>query len=131
MPRAVPTTRLSLDFLLMAGWTDWRLIARNGEWFPEALDWDGPACYELAIAGPRGGDLRTVYVGETVNEKKRVAAYARSGSHLADIISSHLRGGWCLYYRAQAMSSKAAAARMEDSLLDRYDYDWNLQLQAD
>jgi hypothetical protein len=40
------------------------LIARNGEWFPEVRDWVGLACYELAIAGPRGGDLRTVHVGE-------------------------------------------------------------------
>jgi hypothetical protein len=106
------------------------LIATPQEWFPEALDWDGPACYELAIAGPRGGDLRIVYVGETVNEEQRVAAYARSGSHLAPIIASHLRKGWLLYYRAQAMPSKAAAKQTQDSLLAQYDYDWNLQLQA-
>lgn len=109
----------------MSGWTEWREIARGREWFDDSLDWDGPACYELAIAGPRGGDLHIVYVGETTNEKRRVAAYARSGSHLADLIATHLRDGWSLYYRAQAMSRKAAAKRMQDSLLLHHEYDWN------
>jgi len=36
------------------------------EWFDDKMDWDGPACYELAIAGHRGGDRRQVYVGETI-----------------------------------------------------------------
>jgi hypothetical protein len=112
----------------MSGWTEWREIARGGEWFDDLLDWDGPACYELGIAGPRGGDLRIVCVGETVNEKKRVAAYARSGSHLAGIIASHLRQGWSLCYRAQAAPSKQAAKRMQDSPLARHEYDWNILL---
>jgi len=114
----------------MAGWTDWRLIANAEEWFDDELDWDGPACYELAIAGPRGGDLRIVYVGETTNERKRVATYARSGSHLADIIAEHLDDGWSLYYRAQATPTKAAAKRMQDSLLSHHEYDWNVLLNS-
>ena len=107
----------------MGSWTKWRKIANRLIWYDEALDWDGPACYELAIAGPRGGDLRTVYVGETANERSRVAAYARSGSHLAEIIGDHLRRGWCLFYRARAMASKAAAVRMQNQLLKKFDYD--------
>ena len=109
-------------------WTRWRKIADRRHWFPEALDWNGPACYELALAGPRGGDLRIVYVGETVNEHSRVVAYASRGSHLAEIIASHLRRGWCLFYRAQAKVSKAEAVRMQNSLLADYDYDWNILL---
>jgi len=70
-----------------------------------------------------GGVRHIVYVGETANEKNRVAA--------ARIIASHLRDGWWLYYRAQAMPSKAAAKRMQDSLLGRYDYDWNILVQGD
>ena len=112
------------------GWTSWRKIADRHDWFHEALDWDGPACYELSVAGPRGSDLQPVYVGETVNERSRVANYARSGSHLAEFIDWHLKKGWTLWYRAQAMPSKAAAKAMQDRLLDQFDYDWNEKLNT-
>jgi hypothetical protein len=71
------------------GWTEFRKIAESSTWYDDEFDWEGPACYELAIAGPRGGGLRPVYVGETKNEKKRIAAYASHGSHLSDIIDNH------------------------------------------
>jgi hypothetical protein len=100
------------------GWTQWRKIADARSWYSADLDWDGPACYELAIAGPQGGDLRPVYVGETKSERKRIAAYASHGSHLSTIIEDHLRRGWSLWYRAQAMQTKAAAIAMQDGLLD-------------
>lgn len=116
---------------LVGGWTRWRRIANKREWFDAELDWDGPACYELAIAGPRGGDMRIVYVGETINERRRVADYARSGSHLADIVARHLAQDWNLFYRARAHKSKAAARRMQDAMLKRWDYDWNLLLNGD
>jgi hypothetical protein len=112
------------------GWTSWRKIADRSQWYPEQLDWEGPACYELAIAGPRGGDLRIVYVGETSNERQRAVAYASHGSHLSEIIHAHLRRGWHLFYRAWGASSKAAAVRMQDNLLMKWDYDWNLKLNT-
>lgn len=115
----------------MSAWTRWLRIATRDEWFDDALDWDGPACYELGLGGPRSGVKHIVYVGETINERRRVATYARSGSHLATIIRSHLKDGWVLYYRAQSKRSKAAARRMQNSLLSRYEYDWNLQLNGD
>ena len=111
-------------------WTRWRLIATRREWFDDQLDWDGPACYELSVAGPRGGDRQVVYVGETGNEKKRVAAYARSGSHLSEIVADHLRDGWCLWYHAWAKDSKAEAVAMENRLLRDFDYDWNILLNG-
>jgi hypothetical protein len=114
----------------MACWTNWRHVAEHGVWYSDVLDWDGPACYELAVAGPHGGNLRIVYVGETISERKRVAAYARSGSHLSKIIAAHLRDGWHLWYRARAARSKAHAVEMQDSLLLQYDYDWNLKLNS-
>lgn len=114
----------------MSVWTQWREIADRNHWYSDMLDWDGPACYELAIGGPRGGNLEIVYVGETVNEKRRVAGYASHGSHLARIIASHLRDGWHLFYRAQAKGSKEKAVRMQNYLLGKYDYDWNVQLNA-
>ena len=115
----------------MGSWTDWRKIADRRAWYDQALDWNGPACYELAIAGPHGGDLRIVYVGETANERTRVADYARSGSHLAEIIDDHLRRGWSLFYRARATPSKVTAVRMQNQLLSKFVYDWNIQLNAE
>lgn len=114
----------------MARWTSWRKIADRSSWYSDSLDWDGPACYELAIAGPRRGDLKIVYVGETSNEKKRVIAYASHGSHLSEIIHYHMTRGWHLYYRARAAISKMEAVRTQDNLLLRWDYDWNLKLNT-
>lgn len=112
----------------MSRWTNWRKIADRRGWDGDSLDRDGPACYELALAGPRGGNLRVVYVGETSNEKRRLIAYASHGSHLAEIIDSHLRRDWHLFYRAQLKKSKLAAVEAQDRLLARFDYDWNICL---
>ena len=114
----------------MPRWTKWRKIADEKNWYPKELDWDGPACYELAIGGPRGGKLQIKYVGETSNEKKRVSAYAKHGSHLSQIIQDHLAQGWHLFYRAQTTNSKEEAIRRQDSLLADFDYDWNIQLNT-
>jgi len=113
------------------GWTSWRPIAKGREWYSEDLDHEGPACYELGITGSRGGDRKTVYVGETANERKRIASYAAHGSHLSKIIDWHLKEGWTLVYRAQAMPTKAAAVTMQNNLLGRFRYDWNIQLNGD
>lgn len=114
----------------MARWTSWRKIADRRHWYPEELDWDGPACYELAIGGLRGGRKEIVYVGETSNEKRRVAAYAQHGSHLSQVIRRHLRDGWHLFYRGCATRSKRSAVEMQDNLLDRWDYPWNISLNT-
>jgi hypothetical protein len=111
----------------MSCWTHWRKIADRHGWDSDLLDWDGPACYELAIAGPRGGTLEIVYVGETSNEMRGLVAYAQHGSHLSEIIHWHLARGWHLYYRAQGHRSKRSAIAMQDNLLARWDYDWNLR----
>ncbi len=114
----------------LGAWTDWRKIADYGNWYDELLDWDGPAVYELAIGGPRGGDLEIGYVGETSNEKQRIVAYASHGSHLSKIIDSHLKDDRHLYYRAQAKKSKEEAVLMQNRLLSGYDYAWNIQLNS-
>lgn len=112
------------------GWTGWRKIATHDHWFAEALDWDGAACYELSIAGVRGGNRKIVYVGETINEKKRLTAYAQYGSHLSEIIQQHLSDGWHLYYRARAAKDKKHAVEMQNALLAKFDYDWNIILNS-
>ena len=114
----------------MSTWTQWRKVADRNHWYDDALDWDGPACYELAIGGPRGGNLRIVYVGETISESRRVIAYASYGSHLSKIIEWHLKQGWHLHYRAQTKNSKREAVRMQNNLLAELDYDWNIQLNG-
>lgn len=108
------------------GWTDWRKIAEGSSWFDDDLDYDGPCCYELAVAGPRGGDLMVVYVGETCDEERRILAYAVDGSHLRDEIYDHLRRGWTLWYRAWSHDTKRSARAMQDRLLSGYKYPWNL-----
>lgn len=114
----------------MARWTSWRKIADRDYWDEAGLDWDGPACYELAVAGPRGGGPIIVYVGETKNERRRLIAYARHGSHLSEIIAEHLEDGWHLFYRARAAKSKEQAVVMQNNLLLQWDYDWNIKLNT-
>ena len=110
------------------GWTFPRLIATRNEWFDDWCDHDGPARYELGTGGPRGGQIEWHYVGETGNERARIVCYARSGSHLSEIIDRHLRQGWFLYYRGFAVDTKAEARRIQDERLRRFEYDWNILL---
>lgn len=109
----------------MPKWTSWRKIADKDCWYSDFFDWSGPACYELSIAGSRGGNRQIVYVGETINEKKRISAYASNGSHISHYIDYYLKNGQHLYYRAQSKVSKQAAVATQNNLLARFDYSWN------
>lgn len=109
----------------MSRWTNPRKIADRDFWYSEEFDYDGPACYELIIAGRRQGNAQIVYVGETGNEENRISGYARHGSHLSEIIDWHLANGWCLYYRSQALPSKEIAIDMQNRLLKNHVYPWN------
>lgn len=113
------------DTLRPMAWTSWRLVAQGKSWFDESFDHDGPACYELAIAGPRGGEHTIVYVGETSSESRRIRQYASGNSHIEAEIAWHLREGWCLYYRGWLHPAKAKAKAMQDQLLLGYKYPWN------
>jgi hypothetical protein len=108
-------------------WTEWRKIAQGREWSSDEFDHDGPACYELGIRTPKGRNVTPVYVGETANEQRRIRLYASGNSHLEGEIGRALRVGCTLLYRGQAKPSKREAKRMQDRLLDRYDYPWNTQ----
>lgn len=110
------------------GWTRARRLACKGEWEDDKFDCDGPVCYELGTAGPRGGSIQWHYVGHTINEKSRMGCYGRDGSHLADIINQHLNDGWWLFYRSWAFDTKQDAAAMERRRLKSKDYDWNIIL---
>ena len=112
----------------MGQWTKPRLLAWKGHWDREGVDYDGPACYELATGGPRGGSLQPHYVGHTKNAKSRMSCYGRDGSHLSEIINDHINRGWWIYYRLRAFSTKEAAEKMERSMLKNWEYDWNILL---
>jgi len=108
------------------GWTKWRKLAEGNKWYGDIFDWDGPACYELALAGPRAGDLEIMYVGETDNEKRRMSQYGAYGSHIRKEINRALRDGWILWYRAQTFDIKKNAKAFQKGLLKKYDYPWNI-----
>jgi hypothetical protein len=111
---------------LMA-WTKPAILAFGGEWF-DSFDYHGPAVYELGTCGRRLGSLQWHYVGETICERSRLSCYARSGSHLGKIIDDHLDKGWAIAYRAYAVRSKREAIALQNRLLARFEYDWNLML---
>ncbi len=115
----------------MSGWTEWKRLATKSAWFDDDFDdYNGPACYELALAGPSLGDLEIMYVGETKHEKTRIKEYAQHGSHLSHEIDRDLRKGWTLWYRAQAKPTKKQAKAMQDRLLAEYAYPWNVLRQS-
>lgn len=107
-------------------WTEWQLLAEGPRWY-DTPGYTGPSLYELGIALPGRIPIVT-YLGETGNERQRMAAYGAHGSHLSDAISWHLRRGWFLIYRAIAFPSKHAARAAQDRRLWRFAYPWNIQL---
>lgn len=109
----------------MGRWSELRKIADENFWYPQSLNYEGPACYELVIAGTRKGNAKIVYVGETKNEKCRITSHARRSSHLSEIIEWHLAQGWHLYYRSQALPTKEMAFQMQNRLLSKRYYPWN------
>jgi len=109
----------------MSRWTELIKIADENFWYPQDLYYDGPACYQLVIAGTRKGNARIVYVGETQNERCRITAHARRSSHLSEIIDWHLAEGWHLYYRSQALLTKQMAFEMQNRLLSKHYFPWN------
>jgi hypothetical protein len=112
-------------------WTKWRKLAQGRIWSSVEFDHDGPACYELGIGGPRGGSISPVYVGETKNEKSRMALYASGNGHVERHVRAALRAGKALYYRGVALRTKKQAKQMQDRMLDRFVYDWNIHRNLD
>ena len=110
-------------------WTiDWRLLAKKGERY-DVWDYEGPACYELSIAGPKGGGRKIPYIGHTSNTKERLTSHARGDTDLAEIIDSHLNDGWLLDFRVWVFDTKEEAQETERRLFERNNdpdkYGWN------
>jgi len=110
----------------MLAWTPWRKIADRWLWYTDGLIYDGPSCYELGTREPHGGGIKRQYAGDTEHELARISAYAKHGSHLRFIIAGQLEIGRALYFRSIACATKVEAAALQDVLLGRYRYPWNV-----
>ncbi len=111
----------------MSTWSEWILLADYENEFSDHIDDHGPACYELGLAEEGEDDVDPVYIGETKNLFNRASSYAIDGSHLYEIIDGHLKDGFELYIRFQLFKTKEYAKEYQDRMLDKWDYDWNIQ----
>ena len=80
--------------------------------------------------GQRKDDV--VYVGSTCRDKAgslrdRIQNYCRDGSHKKKLMNKALRSGYELWVRVKPTRtrSKLNAEKMENKLLDKYNYAWN------
>ena len=78
-----------------------------------------------------------VYVGSTCRAKEgalrqRINEYCTNGSHKADLINDALRRGYELSVRVKISDSdeEEGAENMENELLKRYNYAWNVRNNA-
>ncbi len=77
-----------------------------------------------------------VYIGSTCRGKPgalrgRILEYCRDGSHNEPLMNDALRRGYTLWVRVKTVKgrhpSRKDAEDMENELLDRYDYAWNIR----
>lgn len=109
-------------------WSGWIRIADLNNFSVDEIEDCGPACYELGLKA-RGSwfdSVEPMYIGETCNLRSRAKAYGCDGSHLNEIIHTHLKRGYDLYIRFQLFRTKEYAKAFQDEQLDEYDYDWNI-----
>lgn len=71
-----------------------------------------------------------VYIGSTCTKnhgslRTRIKKYCRDGSHKKDYINDALAKGYELEVRMKTAPDKKEAERLENELLDKYDYAWN------
>ena len=95
--------------------------------------------YEWQARGTFVGqpDEVVVYVGSTCRAKPgalrdRILEYCDDGSHKSAIINKALQRGYELWVRVKTSGrssdrSRKTAENMENELLERYDYAWNLR----
>lgn len=75
---------------------------------------------------------RVVYVGSTCRfecrpMQNRIVAYASNGNHKKDLINGALRREWELWVRFKNARNEDEAKDMENALLERYNYPWNVR----
>lgn len=141
------------------GWTDWKramvppeTVGRNLK--PRGKNQVGLICSSIEDAFPdqaqccgiyewqaRRSDQpnRVVYVGSTCRKKQgllkgRILEYCRNGSHKSDLINEALGRRYELWVRVKISTprcnSRSAAEGMENELLAKYNYAWNIRNNA-
>ena len=90
--------------------------------------------YEWRAVKPNGDGPKVVYVGSTCREKPgslrvRILEYCNNGSHKEDLINEALERQYELEVRVKPTGAQArvAAEEMENELLEKYDYAWNIR----
>lgn len=78
-----------------------------------------------------------VHIGSTSNVhpesslRERVKEYCTNGSHKADLINDALTKGYELWFRVKSAPDRQTAEDLENELLDRYDYAWNVRCNGE
>ena len=91
--------------------------------------------YEFHPDGRSRSSLRVVYVGSTCRRdhqqcqpmQNRIVAYTSTGNHKKDLINAALERGWELWVRFKNATDEDQAKAMENALLGRYNYAWNIR----
>lgn len=80
----------------------------------------------------QGEPNRVVYVGSTCIRcgnyeplQSRILGYCSHGDHKEDLINDALRKGYTLEVRYKQAGNEPQARKLENELLDMYDYAWN------
>ena len=113
------------------GWTHWEKLADKDSWYPENLNYDGSACYELGIRGKWKQSVTVTYVGETSNLKTRMVQYGKYGSHKWRELNKYWKYNYTLYFRYYPTKNAESAKSLEDDRLEKFGlerYLWNTNL---
>ena len=101
--------------------------------FPDEAEHCGIYEWQARKAGQPN---RVVYVGSTCRGKAgalrdRILEYGRNGSHKKDLVNDALRKGYELWVRVKVSKARENcrkdAERMENELLAKYNYAWNIR----
>jgi hypothetical protein len=74
-----------------------------------------------------------VYIGSTCQAypgsslRDRITEYCTNGSNKADLMNDALTRGYELWVRVKGTENRETAEDLENELLDRYDYAWNVR----
>lgn len=95
--------------------------------------------YEWRATKHRGAAPIVVYLGSTCPRDRgqwqrmqsRIVQYSTDGNHKTDNINNALKNGYELWVRFKPAIDEEEAKRMENDLLARYDYAWNIRENGD
>ena len=89
--------------------------------------------YEWRAKGTRAHQPNyVVYVGSTCRGKpgalrRRIIEYCTNGSHKEDLMNEALGNEYELWVRVKISQGRESAENMENELLEKYDYAWNVR----